>query len=324
MTVTVAGEAIALRPPLDRTPCALPHGVTLEPQADMLNGAACRPSRRLALRLEPPDARLSLPDGWAFDGGTLTVPEGATGRHDPPVTSGGTATMIVTRIHAPHTAPRVLARPAILRLAAIDAPLPERRVAYLGAGHDRVGHWMGRMGLAVAELGNDALLDRLPRTDSIVVGIFALRFRPGLAALMPRLHEWVRVGGALVTLYHRPWDGWDADRTPTARRGIGQPSLRWRVIDPQAEVTNLAPANPSSSGRTASGPKTGPAGTRSAGSTSAGPGTRPMSRPSRCRTRARRRCTAGCCRPGSAPDGTIIARASCITRWRRWCPAPSA
>lgn len=248
---TVAGESIALRLPLDRTPSALPPGVTLEPQADILNG----PARRLPLRLDPPDARLTLPEGWTLDGCTLTLPDDARGHHDLPVTRDGTPAFTVTRLHAPHTAPRALARPAILRLAVIDAALPDRRVAYVGAGHDRVGHWMGRMGLDVTAPDNDALIDRLPETDSIVIGIFALRFRPGLSALMPRLHDWVRAGGTLVTLYHRPWDDWDADRTPPARLEIGQPSLRWRVTDPEAEVTHLAPDHPVLTGPNRIGPQ---------------------------------------------------------------------
>jgi hypothetical protein len=61
---------------------------------------------------------------------------------------------------------------------------------------------------------------------------------------MPRLHRWVEAGGTLVTLYHRPWDGWDPDTIPPRRLEIGQPSLRWRVTDENAEVTHLAPDHP--------------------------------------------------------------------------------
>jgi hypothetical protein len=47
-----------------------------------------------------------------------------------------------------------------------------------------------------------------------------------------------------VTLYHRPWDGWDPDTIPPRRLEIGQPSLRWRVTDENAEVAHLVPAHP--------------------------------------------------------------------------------
>jgi hypothetical protein len=73
-----------------------------------------------------------------------------------------------------------------------------------------------------------------------VLGIFALRFRPGLLETMPRLHCWIGAGGTLVTLYHRPWDNWDPDRVPPHRLEIGQPWLRWRVTDETAEVRHLA------------------------------------------------------------------------------------
>ena len=61
----------------------------------------------------------------------------------------------------------------------------------------------------------------------IGIGIFAMRFRDGLRAAMPGLNGWVRAGGNLVTLYHRPWDHWDPDAVPPLRLEIGQPSLRW-------------------------------------------------------------------------------------------------
>jgi hypothetical protein len=108
-----------------------------------------------------------------------------------------------------------------------------------------VAHWLGELGLDVAQPDPATLSDdTLNALDTIVIGIFALRFRPGLAALMPRLHDWVARGGTLVTLYHRPWDNWNANTTPPRRLEIGQPSLRWRVTDETAKVTHLAPDHP--------------------------------------------------------------------------------
>lgn len=238
-TARVAGTRIAVRLPLDRTPCAVPEAVTLDPAADILLG-----TRRLPVRLAPPDATLALPTGWTFAEGILQAPEDAEGRHDLAVLRAGRPALAVVGMGAPHTAPRALARPAVLRVAVVDAAIPAARVAYLGAGRDRVGHWLGRMGLDVAEPENEALEAALPRLDTVVIGIFAMRFRPGLAATMPLLHDWVRAGGTLLTLYHRPWDDWDPTRTPPTRLSIGQPSLRWRVTDPAAEVTHLRPEHP--------------------------------------------------------------------------------
>ncbi|MEO1103749.1 MAG: hypothetical protein AAFW98_08500, partial [Pseudomonadota bacterium] len=82
--------------------------------------------------------------------------------------------------------------------------------------------------LGDAEIGSEAALAGF---DTLVIGIFAMRFRPGLAAAMPRINAWVAAGGTLVTLYHRPWDNWDPDVIPPRRLEIGQPSLRWRVTE---------------------------------------------------------------------------------------------
>ena len=85
-------------------------------------------------------------------------------------------------------------------------------------------------------LGSEAALADF---DTLVIGIFAMRFRPGLAEAMPRVHRWTETGGTLVTLYHRPWDNWDPEATPPHRLEIGQPSLRWRVTDEAAIVRHL-------------------------------------------------------------------------------------
>lgn len=53
--------------------------------------------------------------------------------------------------------------------------------------------------------------------------------------------RWVENGGSLVTMYHRPEDGWNEGRTPPLPLLPGRPSLRWRVTDPAAEVTVLEP-----------------------------------------------------------------------------------
>lgn len=112
----------------------------------------------------------------------------------------------------------------------------------MGAGNDRVGHWLRALGADVTDLTDAELASdsALAAYDTIVIGIFAMRFRPGLLAVMPRLHRWTEAGGTLVTLYHRPWDNWVPDTVPPRRLEIGQPSLRWRVTDETAEVRHIA------------------------------------------------------------------------------------
>ena len=124
----------------------------------------------------------------------------------------------------------------------LDLKLPQSaRVGYVGAGADRVGMWLSRMGLDVTELDAKALASDLSQYTTIVVGIFAFGIRKDLAAATEKLHRFVEDGGHLVTLYHRPTDGWDPLATPPRKLEIGSPSLRWRVTDPNAEVTVLAP-----------------------------------------------------------------------------------
>jgi hypothetical protein len=131
---------------------------------------------------------------------------------------------------------------ASLKILSIDLKLPESaKVGYVGGGADRVGMWLARMGLDVTELDAQALSGDLSRFTTIVVGIFAFGIRNDLAAATERLHRFVEAGGHLVTLYHRPSDGWNPDETPVRRIDIGSPSLRWRVTDPRSEVTILAP-----------------------------------------------------------------------------------
>ncbi|QPH52934.1 PIG-L family deacetylase [Pontivivens ytuae] len=249
----IAGQGIEVRLPLDRTAAALPAGVTLDPPAEVINLATS--ARSAAVVLRPESAALELPDGWNRTDGTLSLPESAKpGHHDLPVTLDSAPAFTVMQIEAPHTAPRVLARPAVLRLALLDVALPEARIAVVGAGRDRVAHWLRRIGADVTEPDLAAIDAGLPGVDTLVLGIFALRFRPGLAERIARIATWVREGGTLVTLYHRPWDNWDPAAMP-ARLEIGQPSLRWRVTDERAEVTHLAPDHPILTGPNPIGPE---------------------------------------------------------------------
>ena len=103
---------------------------------------------------------------------------------------------------------------------------------------------MRRLGLDVTDLGEaDLTTGSLADFTTIVVGIFAFGLRRDLKAATDRMHRFVEKGGHLVTLYHRPTDAWDPERTPPRRLVIGSPSLRWRVTDPAAPITVLQPDN---------------------------------------------------------------------------------
>lgn len=204
------------------------HAIALKPEIDPTLLALPTPP---GLTLERSGAELALVAG----------PELQAGRHSLHVTIDGQPAHIVTPIAYPHIGRTRFARPLTLEVLALDLTLPRSRVGYVGGGSDRVGQWLARMGADPVMLDTEALAGSLAGLDTIVVGIFAYGTRPDLAAANPRLRDWVEAGGHLVTLYHRPGDGWDPDTTPPRRLVIGSPSLRWRVTNPAAPVTKLLP-----------------------------------------------------------------------------------
>lgn len=206
--------------------------------------------RRFSLSLSQTSAgepAFKLPEGWnqSWDKGavTITAPDDlAADLYTLPLLLDGEQAQTVRRFSYRHIAPRLRAFPAELRLRAVHVNLPQGRIGYVGAGNDTVANWLLALGCTVTVLDEEALSvpDPFDGLDSLLVGVFANRFRPDLRARMGDVHAWVKAGGNLVTLYHRPWDLWDPDSTPPARLEIGQPSLRWRVTDENAAVTHLA------------------------------------------------------------------------------------
>ncbi len=234
----------------DAPPVVLPPVLAdLSPARAVVNVAL--PDRTVSiavtgLRPQEADAQLSVPDGWTATrtarGFDVTLPDHPDpGVHDLSLLLGGQPARTVRRIAHDHVDATARAEVARVRVLVADIALPSARIGYIGSGNDHVGDWLAAVGMDVtpledADLANDAALARF---DSLVIGIFAMRFRPGLAAAMPRLHHWIENGGTLVTLYHRPWDNWDPQTIPPRPLEIGMPSLRWRVTDETAPVTHL-------------------------------------------------------------------------------------
>lgn len=197
------------------------------------------------------EASFVLPERWSqtWDKGevTITTPDALPADlYILPLMLDGEPAQTVRRFTYPHIAPRLRAFPTELRLRAVHVELPKGRIGYVGAGHDKVADWLIALGCNVMQLDMEALTTPgiFDDFDSLIIGVFANRFRPDLRARMQDVHAWVKTGGNLVTLYHRPWDNWDPESTPPARLEIGQPSLRWRVTDENAEVTHLVPDHP--------------------------------------------------------------------------------
>ena len=262
LVATVAGrevrQEVELEEPLRIVPA---HSVSVDPDALVVPLGQLPTVRDVGLRIYGPPADVELnapaaiaarrtPSGWQLDLRETLAP----GRHPLPIRIAGSVAYRIQDIAYPHIGRTFYATPQGVDVLALDLVLPRAKVGYIGGGSDRVGVWLGRMGADVTELDAAALAGDLSGYTSIVVGIFAFGLRPDLRAATARLHAWVEAGGHLVTLYHRPSDGWDPDRTPPRRLVIGSPSLRWRVTDPTADVTVLDPGHPLLRGPNAIGP----------------------------------------------------------------------
>lgn len=236
--------------PFDAPPVALPAArATLAPGAAVMNLAT--QTRRLHVAITdvaPKKATVTLdaPSGWTSErtasGFTVTAPQDvAQGHYRLGLRVNGQPAATTRTIAYDHIAPTAISQTAELRIRVLDVQVATGQIGYIGGGNDRVGHWLRAMGVDVVDLSDADLSDPsvFENLAGLVIGIFAMRFRPGLAEAMPDIHRWIHAGGTLVTLYHRPWDNWRPDHTPPRRLEIGQPSLRWRVTDEKAPVTHL-------------------------------------------------------------------------------------
>lgn len=223
------------------------YNVAIAPEALILPLPAAT-TNIVAIKADIDLSRLSLPSALGLDitqrDNSFLVTSDillAAGRYTLPLLVDGTPAFGVTPIAYPHIGRTRFARPLSLDILALDLKLPETRIGYIGGGSDRVGLWLNRMGADVTELDAEALAGDLSTYNTLVVGIFAFGLRPDLKAATQKLHRWVEAGGHLVTLYHRPSDGWTPGTTPPRPLTIGSPSLRWRTTNPAAAVNFLDP-----------------------------------------------------------------------------------
>ncbi|MDO5090973.1 MAG: PIG-L family deacetylase, partial [Cardiobacteriaceae bacterium] len=229
--------------------------VQLHPQALLLNRA-----KRLPLQVDAllrgatvDELQFVLPPAWHIQPGRHISSTQSEFRLLPPEELADGRLAIVPQIAGkdawkieefsyPHTGRVIVPTLATLALQIVDAALPKARVAYIGSNNDHVATWLKRMGVDVAELDTrDVQSGAFQAFDTLVIGVFAFGKRADLQQALPAIHEWVKNGGHLLTLYHRPSDGWKADSVPPAYLKIGSPSIRYRVTDENAPVTHLAP-----------------------------------------------------------------------------------
>ncbi|WP_052726347.1 PIG-L family deacetylase [Devosia epidermidihirudinis] len=203
------------------------------------------------------DLDFNLPEGWAMTATGETGREAGTFDLTPPADLGTTRIAIepslldqpayaINTFSYPHIGKSVVPTLVSVPVQSVEAALPPgAKVGYVGSGNDNVAIWLKRLGVNLVELSpSDIEAGAYRGLTTIIVGIFAFGRRKDLVAALPGIHEWVRNGGHLVTLYHRPSDGWDPATVPLAFLKIGTPSIRYRVTDAKAEVTALEPDHP--------------------------------------------------------------------------------
>ncbi|MBL1420597.1 MAG: PIG-L family deacetylase [Alphaproteobacteria bacterium] len=228
------------------------HSAVLSQTEAVLNLASPSEIKLSVSDVFPHDAKaeFEIGDGWdsSFENGELTLrATGAlkAGLYEIPLSLNGQTAQTVKRTNYEHTGETNRCVPAVLKIRVMNINMPKGRIAYIGGGSDRVDFWLHKMGVQVDSLNTDDVANvDFSQYDSILVGIFAFRTCTSLENRLNDLHQWVENGGNLVTLYHRPWDNWDAENTAPAFLQIGKPSLRWRVTDENAAVTHLVPDHP--------------------------------------------------------------------------------
>ena len=108
---------------------------------------------------------------------------------------------------APHIGAFARIAPAVRATLGIDCAIDRgARVGVVAGETDRTLDWLTQLGIDASALDDDPAA--FGGCDVVLVGMMAFGQRPALD--IPALHNWVRAGGKLVTLYHRPVDRWDA------------------------------------------------------------------------------------------------------------------
>lgn len=237
--------------PLCRPVMASPsNSISLEPAQVMLNVQAGGTTARVQIKdCKPTDAKLDIdiPNGWevVVESGEIrlsTSPDTAEGFYTMPIKVNGDTVYKVHKIDYPHIRPTQYVKPAELKVSIVNTKLPKHAVGYIGAGLDTVANRLSELGVDVIDLSNTGPTEEALRNiSSLVIGIHAIGFNSTLSEGLGNIHQWVKNGGHLLTLYHRPWDNWDPQATPLLPLEIGQPSLRWRVTDKDAKVKILEP-----------------------------------------------------------------------------------
>lgn len=201
---------------------------------------------------------LRLPRGWsaapestafALDAGAeqtlrfrvTPAPGAASGPvHAEAVVAGRAYRLSLQHIDYPHVPIQALLAPAESKLMRADVRARAGTIGYLAGSGDEIPAALGQMGFHVVPLSDDEVENSdLARFSCIVTGVRAYNVRPRLVALVPRLLEYVKNGGRLITQYVTPDAALDDRLGPWPLK-----ISRDRITDETAEMTLLKPAHP--------------------------------------------------------------------------------
>lgn len=198
--------------------------------------------------VEPSSVELSFSGKGDARGATFTIypPEGVTeGNFDFSVRAEGEleSDEFVRVIEYQHVGRTYLVTPAVANLQLLEVAFdPNLRIGWVDGGSDLAFEGLRRIGINVELLTeSDLTTGDLSSYDTIVVGIYAYRTRPDLAAANARLLQWVEDGGNLLVTYHRRADAWNPNVTPPLYLEHGTSSINIRVTDAAAPVIFLEP-----------------------------------------------------------------------------------
>ncbi|WP_404455284.1 NEW3 domain-containing protein [Virgibacillus necropolis] len=160
--------------------------------------------------------------------------------------NGKSLSTYVQKIQYDHIDNSYYLYPAKVEGVAFDLNLPETlKVGYIDSGFDKVAGRLQGIGMDVTKLEQEDLQSGdLSKYDTIVTGVRAYLSREDLRNNNERLLQYVEDGGHLVVQYNKPWDNWDPEKTSPYNLVIGQPSIKWRVTQEDAEVNVLKPNHP--------------------------------------------------------------------------------
>lgn len=134
------------------------------------------------------------------------------------------------RIDYPHIEPTGHLVKATQSIQVVNCETPKNKIGCLIGATDNYLPQLSSLGIKLHLIDTlDAA--RLAEFDTLFVGSCGFASVDDASALIP----WVKGGGRLVSLYHRPHDNWN----PPSHIEIGSPSMRWRVTQANSPLKPL-------------------------------------------------------------------------------------